>query len=150
MYLTRTITALGTGLLLSLAAQTTNAQTTRTMPVRTATDTTCLNTPAGAGDSTSMQHMPMDSSKSNQQAGRKHCLDPMRTTMRSDSLCETTAGDSLAYSQADSVAMKADASAGRTHRPAMRTNCKVGLGAGVGTDSTLWRAKRDSTLPLKP
>lgn len=151
MYLTRTITALGAGLLLSIAAsQPANAQTTKPMSVRTVTDTTCMNTAASPADSTGMQHMRMDSTRMNHQGARKNCLDPVRTGMRNDSLCETTAADSIAYNKADSIAMNADATAGRIHRPAMRSNCKIGLGAGIGNDSAQWRIKQDSTLPIKP
>jgi hypothetical protein len=126
------------------------AQTTKPMPVRTVTDTTCMNTPGIPGDSSGTQHMRKDSTGMRHQGGRKNCLDRVHTSMLSDSLCETTAADSIAYNRADSIAMNTDAMAGRKHRPTMRSNCKMGLGAGIGTDSSLYQIRPDSTMPRKP
>lgn len=147
----RTITALAAGMLLSMAAALpAMGQATKPMSVRAVTDTSCMNRAGSPGDSPGMQHIRTDSLGMSRSAGRRDCTDPMPTAMGSDSLCQTSVADSVGYNSADSVSMNADALAGRLHRKAMRTNCKIGLGAGIGTDSTLWQARRDSTLPRRP
>jgi hypothetical protein len=75
------------------------------------------------------------------------------TVLRPDSLCQTTAKDSITYAQADSSSRRKDAMTGKTHSPSPRINCLKpnGLGTGVGTDSSMWpKVRPDTSMPRKP